>query len=133
MLGVGYYRILRAAKGQARKQLSLGGSFEALERTTGPFMDALRDGNAKSINGSGFQQAMIELRTIEKKLDPRTVKYHTEVSNLLIFARRNVDRVFGNQREYEEFQADLRDHVKRTNSAWDTLRKDPAVIEELER
>jgi hypothetical protein len=119
-------------RGPGRTKLSLVGSFQALDRSFGPFVEAIQAGKPESIAESSFRQAMIDLNNIERKIDPRTVDFYRKLKALYQVARRHAGQNFNNRSQYEAALTELNDYSKRANDAWDKLRKNPEIVEELE-
>ena len=126
-------QLLRAALGRAPKRLSLVGSFNTIDETMSPFIDAIRDGKGNTVADAKYAGAMHKLGRVKHKLDPRAVPLHTKLTDLIVYIRRLVDKTIGNVDQYNAALAELRVLLERLDAEYESLAADPAIVEELER
>ncbi len=124
--------ILRAALRKAPTRLSLAGSFNAIDQTTAPFFEAIERKEIKGLAGKEYQDAMVKLRRIRAKLDPRTVAYYTSVADFLVIVRRHGDKDFGNRTQLEAAVAEIKESQKRIDLEVSKLRDNKEIQEELD-
>lgn len=124
--------ILRAALRKAPTRLSLAGSFVAIDKTTAPFLEAIDRKEFEDLAGKEYQSAMVKLRHIHKKLDPRTVSYYTSVADFLVVVRRYGDKQFGNRNQLANAIAEIEASQDRIEKEASKLRDNKEIQEELD-